>query len=126
MSRFQLKTYSEVSGPFWRILYQLYCLKKILCSGCIESWLQFRLLEILPANFDINAVFVLGWPTSVFVYISVEEGEGFKVAMNILNNGRFGMAAALGGTMKKLIQRAVSEGEGLFFFVRQEQLNVDV
>ena len=62
----------------------------------------------------------------MFVYISVEEGEGFKVAMNILNNGRFGMAAALGGTMKKLIQRAVSEGERLFFFVRQEQLNVDV
>ena len=36
-----------------------------------------------------------------------EEGEGFKVAMNILNNGRFGMAAALSGTMKKLIERAV-------------------
>ena len=42
------------------------------------------------------------------VYLSAEEGEGFKVAMNILNNGRFGMAAALGGTMKKIIQRAVS------------------
>ena len=37
------------------------------------------------------------------------EGEGFKVAMQILNNGRFGMAAALSGTMKKLIERAVSE-----------------
>eukprot|EP00731_Ephydatia_muelleri_P030344 Em0021g867a len=36
-----------------------------------------------------------------------KEGEGFKVAMNILNNGRFGMAAALSGTMKKLIERAV-------------------
>ena len=27
--------------------------------------------------------------------------------MNILNNGRFGMAAALSGTMKKLIEKAV-------------------
>ena len=27
--------------------------------------------------------------------------------MNILNNGRFGMAAALGGTMKYLVGRAV-------------------
>ncbi len=37
-----------------------------------------------------------------------EEGDGFKVAMNILNNGRFGMAGALSGTMKKMISRAVS------------------
>ena len=37
-----------------------------------------------------------------------EEGQGFYVAMNILNNGRFGMAGALSGTMKKLIQRTVS------------------
>ncbi|XP_069776199.1 very long-chain specific acyl-CoA dehydrogenase, mitochondrial isoform X2 [Narcine bancroftii] len=36
-----------------------------------------------------------------------EVGGGFKVAMNILNNGRFGMAAALSGTMKGLIDRAV-------------------
>ncbi|ESP04846.1 hypothetical protein LOTGIDRAFT_177715 [Lottia gigantea] len=35
------------------------------------------------------------------------EGGGFKVAMNILNNGRFGMAAALSGTMKYCIQKAV-------------------
>ncbi|CAJ0921508.1 unnamed protein product [Ranitomeya imitator] len=35
------------------------------------------------------------------------EGNGFKVAMNILNNGRFGMAAAMSGTMKGLIQKAV-------------------
>ncbi|XP_038642853.1 very long-chain specific acyl-CoA dehydrogenase, mitochondrial [Scyliorhinus canicula] len=34
-------------------------------------------------------------------------GGGFKVAMNILNNGRFGMAAALSGTMKGVIARAV-------------------
>lgn len=37
-----------------------------------------------------------------------ELGGGFKVAMNILNNGRFGMAAALSGTMKGVIAKAVS------------------
>ncbi|XP_066578620.1 very long-chain specific acyl-CoA dehydrogenase, mitochondrial [Amia ocellicauda] len=36
-----------------------------------------------------------------------EVGGGFKVAMNILNNGRFGMAAALSGTMKGVIAKAV-------------------
>ncbi|XP_061768454.1 very long-chain specific acyl-CoA dehydrogenase, mitochondrial [Nerophis ophidion] len=36
-----------------------------------------------------------------------EIGGGFKVAMNILNNGRFGMAAALSGTMKGAINQAV-------------------
>ncbi|XP_003383685.1 PREDICTED: very long-chain specific acyl-CoA dehydrogenase, mitochondrial-like [Amphimedon queenslandica] len=48
------------------------------------------------------------------VHVPVEnllggEGEGFKVAMNILNNGRFGMASALSGTMRKLISRAVDQ-----------------
>ena len=38
----------------------------------------------------------------------VDVGDGFKVAMHILNNGRFGMAAALSGTMKGLIKKAVS------------------
>ena len=42
-----------------------------------------------------------------------EEGEGFKVAMNILNNGRFCMAAALTGTMKKIMERAVSHQNGI-------------
>lgn len=37
-----------------------------------------------------------------------EVGDGFKVAVNILNNGRFGMAATLAGTMKSLIAKAVS------------------
>uniref|UniRef100_A0A0L8GP14 Acyl-CoA dehydrogenase/oxidase C-terminal domain-containing protein n=2 Tax=Octopus bimaculoides TaxID=37653 RepID=A0A0L8GP14_OCTBM len=37
-----------------------------------------------------------------------EAGEGFKVAMNILNNGRFGMAACLSGTMKTCIQAAAA------------------
>ncbi|XP_071441841.1 very long-chain specific acyl-CoA dehydrogenase, mitochondrial [Hetaerina americana] len=34
-------------------------------------------------------------------------GQGFKVAMNILNNGRFGMAAALSGTMRAVTAKAV-------------------
>ncbi|XP_014681613.1 PREDICTED: very long-chain specific acyl-CoA dehydrogenase, mitochondrial-like isoform X2 [Priapulus caudatus] len=34
-------------------------------------------------------------------------GAGFKVAMNILNNGRFGMAAALSGTMRAAIKQAI-------------------
>lgn len=34
-------------------------------------------------------------------------GNGFKVSMNILNAGRFGMSAALSGTMKYAIQKAV-------------------
>ena len=51
-------------------------------------------------------------PTFKFCYLEnfsdyVEPGDGFKIAMNILNNGRFGMAAAMTGTMKALIQRAV-------------------
>lgn len=34
-------------------------------------------------------------------------GNGFKVAMNILNNGRFGMSAALSGTMRTCTAKAV-------------------
>lgn len=33
-------------------------------------------------------------------------GDGFKIAMNILNNGRFGMAACLSGTMRAAIEKA--------------------
>ena len=43
-----------------------------------------------------------------FFFFMVDVGDGFKVAMHILNNGRFGMAAALSGTMKGLIMKAVS------------------
>uniref|UniRef100_A0A1B0DB09 Very long-chain specific acyl-CoA dehydrogenase, mitochondrial n=1 Tax=Phlebotomus papatasi TaxID=29031 RepID=A0A1B0DB09_PHLPP len=35
-----------------------------------------------------------------------EVGNGFKVAMNILNNGRFGMSATLSGTMRACIEKA--------------------
>lgn len=34
-------------------------------------------------------------------------GQGFKVAMNILNNGRFGMAAGLSGTMRVVMKKTV-------------------
>ncbi|KHN86962.1 Very long-chain specific acyl-CoA dehydrogenase, mitochondrial [Toxocara canis] len=36
-----------------------------------------------------------------------EEGDGFKVAMNILNNGRFGIPAACTGSMKWCIKKTV-------------------
>ena len=45
---------------------------------------------------------------TISCHVYLEVGEGFKVAMHILNNGRFGMAAALSGTMKSLIAKAVS------------------
>eukprot|EP01135_Chromosphaera_perkinsii_P001543 Nk52_evm13s207 gene=Nk52_evmTU13s207 len=51
--------------------------------------------EVYFDNVKIPAENVLG-----------EVGNGFKVAMAILNNGRFGMGAALSGTMKNLIYRA--------------------
>ncbi|KAG5284622.1 hypothetical protein AALO_G00028710 [Alosa alosa] len=52
--------------------------------------------EVYFENVRVPAECVLG-----------EVGGGFKVAMNILNNGRFGMAAALSGTMKGVITKAV-------------------
>ncbi|CEF67376.1 Acyl-CoA oxidase/dehydrogenase, central domain and Acyl-CoA dehydrogenase/oxidase C-terminal domain and Acyl-CoA dehydrogenase/oxidase, N-terminal and middle domain and Acyl-CoA dehydrogenase/oxidase, N-terminal domain-containing protein [Strongyloides ratti] len=36
-----------------------------------------------------------------------KEGEGFKVAMNILNNGRFGIPAAMTGAMKYCIDKSI-------------------
>ena len=50
--------------------------------------------------------------TTFFIHITwfdyiTEYGQGFKVAMNILNAGRFGMAAAMSGVMKRLITRTV-------------------
>jgi len=43
-----------------------------------------------------------------------EVGEGFKVAMQILNNGRFGMAAALSGTMRSAIRKATEHATQRF------------
>jgi len=36
-----------------------------------------------------------------------EEGEGFKVAMNILNNGRFGLPAGCTGSMKYCLKKTI-------------------
>ncbi|XP_068939783.1 very long-chain specific acyl-CoA dehydrogenase, mitochondrial-like, partial [Petaurus breviceps papuanus] len=35
-------------------------------------------------------------------------GNGFKVAMNILNNGRFGTVSALSGTIRRMIKKAAN------------------
>lgn len=51
--------------------------------------------EVYFDNVKIPAENVLG-----------QVGEGFKVAMNILNSGRFGMVAALSGSMRNLIEKA--------------------
>lgn len=46
-----------------------------------------------------------------------EIGGGFKVAMKILNNGRFGMGACLTGTMRMLITRAIDHANNRKQFV---------
>ncbi|XP_005106264.1 very long-chain specific acyl-CoA dehydrogenase, mitochondrial [Aplysia californica] len=46
-------------------------------------------------------------------------GGGFKVAMNILNNGRFGMAACLAGTQRYCISKAVEHAANRTQFGRK-------
>lgn len=58
-----------------------------------------------------------------FIFLFIEEGEGFKVAMNILNNGRFGIPAACTGAMKYCIQKTVSLIHG--FSQRYKKLQAD-
>jgi len=53
------------------------------------------------------------------VVVCAEEGGGFKVAMNILNNGRFGMAALLSGTMRASIRQAVEHASNRQQFGRR-------
>ncbi|XP_053697901.1 very long-chain specific acyl-CoA dehydrogenase, mitochondrial [Sabethes cyaneus] len=48
-----------------------------------------------------------------------KEGDGFKVAMNILNNGRFGMGATLSGTMRACIQKATEHATNRVQFGRK-------
>ncbi|XP_062904768.1 very long-chain specific acyl-CoA dehydrogenase, mitochondrial isoform X3 [Mobula hypostoma] len=72
---------------------------KIWISGPPEKKMGIKASNTAEVHFDnvkVPVENVLG-----------EVGGGFKVAMNILNNGRFGMAAALSGTMKGVISRAV-------------------
>uniref|UniRef100_A0AC35TGH4 Very long-chain specific acyl-CoA dehydrogenase, mitochondrial n=1 Tax=Rhabditophanes sp. KR3021 TaxID=114890 RepID=A0AC35TGH4_9BILA len=47
------------------------------------------------------------------------EGEGFKVAMNILNNGRFGIPAAMTGSMKYCIQKSIDQANNRVQFGRK-------
>lgn len=49
------------------------------------------------------------------------EGNGFKVAMNILNNGRFGMASTLSGTMTHCIQKATEHATNRLQFGKKIQ-----
>ncbi|KYO26453.1 acyl-CoA dehydrogenase family member 9, mitochondrial [Alligator mississippiensis] len=68
-------------------------------SGPPEKKMGIKASNTAEVHFDgtrVPATNVLGLP-----------GSGFKVAMNILNNGRFGMAAAMAGTMRGVIARAV-------------------
>ncbi|CAG2056618.1 unnamed protein product, partial [Timema podura] len=46
-------------------------------------------------------------------------GQGFKVAMNVLNNGRFGMAACLSGTMRVVTKKAVEHATTRIQFGRR-------
>ncbi|KAM7359248.1 very long-chain specific acyl-CoA dehydrogenase, mitochondrial-like [Cochliomyia hominivorax] len=48
-----------------------------------------------------------------------EEGEGFKVAMNILNTGRYGMGAILSGSMKYCIEKATDHVNNRIQFGRK-------
>ncbi|XP_054722579.1 very long-chain specific acyl-CoA dehydrogenase, mitochondrial-like [Uloborus diversus] len=47
-----------------------------------------------------------------------EIGDGFKIAMNIVNSGRFGMAAILSGTMKAAIAEATKHAANRLQFGR--------
>ncbi|XP_077663078.1 LOW QUALITY PROTEIN: very long-chain specific acyl-CoA dehydrogenase, mitochondrial [Eretmochelys imbricata] len=72
---------------------------KIWISGPPEKKMGIKASNTAEVHFEgvqVPAENVLGPP-----------GSGFKVAMNILNNGRFGMAAALAGTMRGVIGKAV-------------------
>ncbi|XP_071656287.1 very long-chain specific acyl-CoA dehydrogenase, mitochondrial isoform X3 [Patagioenas fasciata] len=67
--------------------------------GPPEKKLGIRASNTAEVHFEgvrVPAENVLGTP-----------GGGFKVAMNILNNGRFGMAAAMAGTMRGVLDKAV-------------------
>ncbi|XP_071656286.1 very long-chain specific acyl-CoA dehydrogenase, mitochondrial isoform X2 [Patagioenas fasciata] len=66
--------------------------------GPPEKKLGIRASNTAEVHFEgvrVPAENVLGTP-----------GGGFKVAMNILNNGRFGMAAAMAGTMRGVLDKA--------------------
>ncbi|XP_065081292.1 very long-chain specific acyl-CoA dehydrogenase, mitochondrial-like [Ochlerotatus camptorhynchus] len=82
-----------------------------LTSGPPEDKMGIRCSNTTEVYFDdvkIPAENVLGG-----------EGNGFKVAMNILNNGRFGMAATLAGTMRACIAKATEHANTRVQFGRK-------
>lgn len=94
---------ASLQSPFIRILCRVvssHRLTVLTPSGPPEKKMGIKASNTAEVYFDnvrVPADCLLG-----------ELGGGFKVAMNILNNGRFGMAAALSGTMKGVINKAVS------------------
>ena len=46
-------------------------------------------------------------------------GDGFKIAMNILNNGRFGMGAAMSGLIRMLLSRSIEHANSRIQFQRK-------
>lgn len=64
----------------------------------------------VTVNFDnvkVPRENLLGGISSKNVSLCVEEGQGFKIAMNILNSGRFGMGALMISVQRYLLKRAV-------------------
>ncbi|XP_073215072.1 very long-chain specific acyl-CoA dehydrogenase, mitochondrial isoform X4 [Lepidochelys kempii] len=91
-----IKTLAELSecGKFYTLNGG-----KIWISGPPEKKMGIKCSNTAEVHFDnvkVPAENLLG-----------ELGKGFLVAMNILNNGRFGMASALAGTMRGVIVKAV-------------------
>ena len=82
--------------------------KRDLAFGVADSQARVSTVNTLP-----------GYRLECVCASSADVGDGFKIAMHILNNGRFGMAAALSGTMKGLIMKAVSS-----FFSRKHMQSV--
>lgn len=68
-------------------------------SGPPEKKMGIKASNTATVNFDDTPVPVEN--------VLGQVGEGFKVAMHILNNGRFGMSAILCGTMRSSISKAV-------------------
>ncbi|XP_043348425.1 very long-chain specific acyl-CoA dehydrogenase, mitochondrial-like isoform X2 [Dermochelys coriacea] len=91
-----IKTLAELSecGKFYTLNGG-----KIWISGPPEKKMGIKCSNTAEVHFDnvkVPAENLLG-----------ELGKGFVVAMHVLNNGRFGMASALSGTMRGVIVKAV-------------------
>ncbi|MFH4973585.1 hypothetical protein AB6A40_000294 [Gnathostoma spinigerum] len=67
--------------------------------GQLEKKMGIKGSNTVAVNFDNTKV-----PVENLLGV---EGEGFKIAMNILNNGRFGIPAACTGSMKHCIKKTI-------------------